>query len=1657
MQSALAQVTDDFSDGDFATNPAWAGEATKFEVLAGQLHLNDVDAGEAYLSTFSQAIANAEWNFFVEISENPSSTNFTLVYLVSDQVNLADNLNGYFVKIGDTSDEVSLYRQDGSTQTEIIDGLDDRVDTKPVQIEIKVTRDTNGNWELSSRPIGDINFSIEGTAQDYTHTVSSYFGVYCKYTSTRSDAFYFDDISVTGISQPDTQKPKITNFSFSSSTQLNLQFSETVNTALAETTTNYTLNGHTITSATSIGNEVTLSVNPILANATDYTLTVQNIQDGAGNILADTTLNFFYFEPIPAQWNDVIVSELMPDPNPVKDDLPDAEFVEIYNRSEHSFDLQNWSLHTKLLPSYILRPQQFVILCASADSASLAHFGQVVGLDSWPTLPNTGTQLVLQDATSTAIDSLAYSAAEVVGGISLERVSEETPCDQRTNLALSLAERGGTPGEINTILSQEDTVSPKLLSIQPLNDTLKLIFDERVSDESLQTELVQTQPERMVAQIIRDTIDEKVLWVIVAEPLVTNTNYQLTFSNAQDCYGNIAPSQTVVFYFDNEPPTLLRAVVRDTAEVELIFSEKMAVQLAEDEDNYWLDSVSNTLKSAKLEPDSSLVLLKFPISLADGQNHQLTLTRWEDLYGNPGDTLTVSLRYQQDIDTVLVVSEYQLEVHLPEPILPESADELSNYEIDRGVGHPQAAFLDRNHPNIIRLILANPLSENREHEVRIDQLRDEQDKLLGTPVYRFYFDRRSPGVDSVVAIDERRLLVYFDEKVDSLTATNTLHYQLSTHTIEQADLEENMRVVRLQLDTVLIPEIEYELEVLGIADLAGNAISSPKRKSFVYDQRPPELLSWKIVNPYELRLYFSEAVQFIPVGNFQLETIGSPDSMWISQLRAGEVKLFFAEPFPLQESTLTITGVTDLRGNRHPEPLQTLINNSQITLGQITVLSSTKLQLKFTQGIDKATMLNPAQYLVNQAYPPTKVAEVEQNSYAVHLTFDRPFQSDANYELTIRELVSTEGQSITGVQDSFVYQTQVEYIEAEERALLLHFQVPLDSNLAVQPIHYQLEETSPAAVIWVDEQTVRLVFQKSLEPLTRYEFLLSGLKNTDGDVIPKSNHVVGLGRTPNFNELLITEIMADPTPSVGLPEVEYLELYNASDDLLSTTGLRLADATSSTLLRSTLLLPGEYLIVSANADQPQLASRGRTMGITSFPSLNSSGDQLSITDSYGREIFSVSYSDDWYNDAEKKQGGWSLEMIDYNRPCGEQNNWTVSVAVAGGTPGQINSVNHTNPDNQPPYLQAAFAESPTEVILQFSEKLFPDSFENGQISIGNGITVDIIEWNADRKSAIAFLIDSLQAQVTYTVQASQLYDCSGNYINDQAVSLVLSEEAALDDVLLSEILFYPRSGGVRFVEIYNHSNKSINLKDWQLANLEGDSLTNLSLVSNENYQLAPNQYLAFTEDATTLIGDYPSASEENIVVVESLPSLPSGGGNIVLISSSSEPMQHLEYDEDWHHPVLDDARGVSLERIQWNAPVNDRNNWQSAAQTVGFATPGYANSQLSTTSPLQAALSVDPQVFTPDQNGFNDYTQIRYRWPNAGNVANVIVFNSQGQKVKHLARNTTLAEEGFLRWDGTDDAGQQLSMGYYIIYFEIFRTNGQVSVLKERVVLGRPL
>ena len=137
-QAISAQFVDTFSDGDFTQNPTWTGEDSRFSIDNLQLRLQaPAVASSAYLSTQSESINDAIWQFKVKLDFNPSSSNLADVYIVSSQSDLGSPLNGYFVSIGDSQDEISLYRQNGTIKTKLIDGIDGLLNMTSVEVEIE--------------------------------------------------------------------------------------------------------------------------------------------------------------------------------------------------------------------------------------------------------------------------------------------------------------------------------------------------------------------------------------------------------------------------------------------------------------------------------------------------------------------------------------------------------------------------------------------------------------------------------------------------------------------------------------------------------------------------------------------------------------------------------------------------------------------------------------------------------------------------------------------------------------------------------------------------------------------------------------------------------------------------------------------------------------------------------------------------------------------------------------------------------------------------------------------------------------------------------------------------------------------------------------------------------------------------------------------------------------------------------------------------------------------------------------------------------------------------------------------------------------------------------------------------------------------------------
>jgi hypothetical protein len=153
--------------------------------------------------------------------------------------------------------------------------------------------------------------------------------------------------------------------------------------------------------------------------------------------------------------------------------------------------------------------------------------------------------------------------------------------------------------------------------------------------------------------------------------------------------------------------------------------------------------------------------------------------------------------------------------------------------------------------------------------------------------------------------------------------------------------------------------------------------------------------------------------------------------------------------------------------------------------------------------------------------------------------------------------------------------------------------------------------------------------------------------------------------TPGFGELVFNEIMADPPPTVGLPEIELVEIFNPTDDYFDISLLFFSDPTTiGSVSTQEIIEPLEYIILCDEDDTASFSSFGRVIGLSAFPGLNNDGDVLSLfVDSV--LIDKITSSSAWYGDDDKGNGGYTLEQINPNNPCQGVANWVASLRIRG--------------------------------------------------------------------------------------------------------------------------------------------------------------------------------------------------------------------------------------------------------------------------------------------------------------------------------------------------------------------------------------------------------
>ena len=1195
------------------------------------------------------------------------------------------------------------------------------------------------------------------------------------------------------------------------------------------------------------------------------------------------------------------------------------------------------------------------------------------------------------------------------------------------------------------------------------------------------------------------------------------------------------------------------------------------------------------------------------------------------------------------INSIVAISNNSLIVSFNEDLSQITAEAVSNYTVDGGIGNPVSAVLNTSNPKQVTLTFSGNFADNTNYILTVNNVEDLSGNAVNNETFGFSYTQIA--AISASPTSANTLDVLFNKSVDIITAQTVSNYIVDggignplSAAVDGADT----KLMHLSFASDFVLEQGYILTVNNIEDNYGNAINTANLPFSYYVPQPFDIVINEIMNDVNpapeaipaheyIEIYNNSAYDInmdgwtltigtntpkvfpskvITAGGYAVicedlaetdlspygTTIGimNPSELTITDKRLvvkssdgtvieditysqswyhdtdkdnGGWSMERIDPTNFCTGENNWTATVDYTGGTPGRENSVFASNPDNTAPYVVeteYVSSKQLKIHFSEKVkisDAETLTN---YTLNSSVNPVFAVQDANDATLTDIYFANNFP-EGNNSIQIENISDNCDNLMTSYSGTFdyvkIYPKTTEVMSANQ--LRIHFSEAVDVATAENILNYVVDggigAPSVATVSSTDDKIVNLLFSSDFTLEQTYILTIQNVKDINANVMnPASLNFIYY--IPHPFDIVINEIMADINPApVSLPAERYIELYNTSDyDIDLTDWIFLSEGQSERVFPYVTLKSGEYLILCEEGKNDLFLQYGKVVDFLTSSDIIASGRNLKLMMPDYTIIEEITYADTWYNDTDKDDGGWSLERIDPTNFCGEENNWTASVDQSGGTPGQKNSVFASNTDNTAPDLIDIKIISSNQLTLFFNENISSESgSQTINFTVNNGIGnpensyVDpddrtkihllfasdfsdkgsyqiLVEnvsdncgnitettgwdfiyyrihpvalWIKDEKRlklefsetaeflsatdvtnyfcdsglgnpefAVRETLDSAIVHLQFAdnfpdgqevnISISGIKDINGNIMHDTTLtfSYYTPKES---DIAINEVLFNAYPEGTDFVELYNKTEYPVDLVNLQLAKRDEenpDSIIQFSPLSEENKYFEPHTYLAFTISKKGVLWFYMSQNEENIYEISEFPTYPDDEGTVVLLYKDTLIIDEFSYNEDMHFPLLDDNEGVSLERVNYEKPTQDASNWHSASELVGFATPAYENSQYNDgLNSDDAPVSVTPHVFSPDNDGFDDYANINFKFNSQDNVASVYIFDAKGRIIKTLAESLLLSTEGTIVWNGTEDSGSLAPAGTYIVFFKVFDANGNVKTYKNAVILAKKI
>ncbi len=1255
---------DDFSDGDFSTNPTWSGADSNFTIasLDGNqvLRLNADGSGSSYISTVSTN-AVGYWEFFVRLDFSPSNNNFTQIFLMSDIADLSGAVNGYALRAGEnlSGDVFRLFKiTNGAQDGEILTGTTNI--SSGGEYRIKVTRDASGNWNLEVAEGYNGSLAQEATGTDNTYTTTSFFGLHATYTSSNTKSFYYD----FKINQPPVvvEPLFVDSFTQVNNSQIDISFTKDVDPA-SISTSDFILNPSSVNPASFTlpsSDLVRLTFDDSFSGGENQ-LSISGISDLAGDTaLADTSFSFFLFDTF--ENGDVVINEFMKDPSPGA-----AEYIELKNTSSKYLNLKNWKVgdnNTLTTPSnsdLVLYPDNFVVFTTDTSALTSSFGSGYYVRASLPALNNTSDQVRVYNAQSAMVDSLQYETSWGGLDVALERRTSSVTGTIVENWGDSPSPLFGTPGKTNAI--KPDTTAPEIKALIVVDrQELILVFTEAVKADSVESlsnyelyRLTKASTPNIPNLVSATLFAPDSVSLKFDPPLdysIANYPDKLGVQHVEDIFGNISRSLAASFVITKidtaaSGDVVINEFMYDPADdyseyIELYINQNSTFNLKN-----W--TLSDNSGSHKVITTEDFIFQQYNLGNYPAKRYLLLLPD-STLIKNFGVTnaIVMGSRFpslNNTTDAIVIRNEF--------------GDTIDSLTYSSSWGGKDIA-LERIDANLPSTLQAN--------------WGDSPSPALGTPgeINDIKPDSSGPELLSTEILSQSSVKLTFDQFLDKEKAETPANYSLSPSISIQAVSVQDA-IVTITFSSNLVEGESYILTIQDQSDIFGNTTLSQTT---------------------ELRY-----LEFIPAAKADIV---------INEIlfkKANEDGPEFVELFNRSNKNIDLGGwqLKDAANNKATLPAGTII-----TSGEFLVLTDKQnFASSLSNGLYLSSFpsLNDAgDAVVIKTAGGLLIDSLYYNSSwggnnGISIERKDPFA--ASNDASNWASSTAEGGTSAGAVSSqrlddteaptviFASQTPTglfvafsEFISIKSDTRFIAYGAEVDN--------FQFDSTQANTILLLTSQSKQKADESNFEAINLYD--VKGNKT--------ASITQQIAQPLEQGTIVINEILYDPLADAddNLPDqTEYIELYNPQDYAISLEGLVLTDAPDEDGEVSIIepvssnykwIPPGGFMLMysedkvstfedSRIASYFELERQSDQFTIRvdrSSLSLSATNDAIYIADSTGAVIDSVAYDESWQNPNRASTKGVALEKIDPLGPSNEPSNWSSSTDSRGGTPGSQNSI-----------------------------------------------------------------------------------------------------------------------------------------------------------------------------------------------------------------------------------------------------------------------------------------------------------------------------------------------------------------------------------------------